>query len=87
MQQVPTECCLARGPAGETPSPEMVAASGEKERLSQLRTVVWFVILAALLLVTNLMHPTIRSAFGPGRAQIDMPPEVLAFRDPLKRFG
>jgi len=72
--------------AGETPSPEMVAASGEKEGLEPRTAVACFagvvLLLVALLLVsgkTTLL----------GRAPLPLPPDVLAFkaREMLKQFG
>jgi hypothetical protein len=74
--------------AGETPSPEMVAASGEKEGFSARTAVLCFVGVVVLIAAGTLMSPRL-SLFGPGRAQIDIPPEALAFRaqDILKQLG
>jgi serine/threonine-protein kinase len=72
--------------AGETPSPEMVAASGEKEGLQPRTAVACFagvvVLLVALVLVSS------KSTLL-GRAPLPLPPDVLAFkaREMLKQFG
>ena len=72
--------------AGETPSPEMVAASGEKEGLQPRTAMVCFagvlVLLAALVLISN--KTTLL-----GRAPLPLPPDALAFkaREMLKQFG
>ena len=72
--------------AGETPSPEMVAASGEKEGFQPRTAVACFagvlLLLAALVLIsgkTTLL----------GRAPLPLPPDALAFkaREMLKQFG
>ena len=72
--------------AGETPSPEMVAASGEKEGLRPRTALLCFagaivslVILAVGSHFLNLL----------ARAPLDLPPEVLAFQAQamLKQFG
>ena len=71
--------------AGETPSPEMVAASGEKEGFSTRTAVLCFVGGVVLFLA-----PFPRGGvFEPGRSQIDLPPEALAFhaQDILKQLG
>src|SRR5580704_9450617 len=64
--------------AGETPSPEMVAASQEKEGFSS-RTAMLVFLAGVVLLVAPLMRSGVE-LLGPGRAQIDIPPEALAFR-------
>jgi serine/threonine-protein kinase len=72
--------------AGETPSPEMVAASGEKEGLQPRTAVACFVgvlvLLVALMLISN--KTTLL-----GRAPLPLPPDALAFkaREMLKQFG
>ncbi len=72
--------------AGETPSPEMVAASGEKEGLRPRTAVACFVgvvlLLVALVLLSN--KTTIV-----GRAPLPLPPDALAFkaREMLTGFG
>ena len=73
--------------AGEIPSPEMVAASQEKEGFS-VRTAVLVFLAGVALLVAPLMRPRL-DLFGPGRAQIDIPPDALAFRaqEILKQLG
>jgi hypothetical protein len=73
--------------AGETPSPEMVAASQEKEGFSS-RTATLVFLAGVVLLVAPLMRSGVE-LLGPGRAQIDIPPEALAFRaqDILKQLG
>jgi serine/threonine-protein kinase len=72
--------------AGETPSPEMVAASQEKEGFTPRTAILCFaatlVFLAAgtfLATKTTLLN----------RVRLDIPPEVLAFRaqELLKQFG
>jgi hypothetical protein len=72
--------------AGETPSPEMVAASGEKEGLDSRIAVACFagvvVLLVALVLASG-------KATLLGRAPLPLPPDALAFqaRQMLKQFG
>ena len=72
--------------AGETPSPEMVAASGEKEGLQPRTAVACFagvvLLLVALVLVSG------KSTLL-GRAPLPLPPDALAFkaREMLKQFG
>jgi hypothetical protein len=72
--------------AGETPSPEMVAASGEKEGLQTRTAIACFagvvLFLVALVLIsgkTTLL----------GRAPLPLPPDALAFKsqEMLKQFG
>jgi len=74
--------------AGETPSPEMVAASGEKEGFSARTAVLCFVAGVVLLAAVTLMRPSL-GLLGPRRARIDFPPEALAFRaqDILRQLG
>jgi hypothetical protein len=74
--------------AGETPSPEMVAASGEKEGFSA-RTAVLCFVGGVMLLAANIPLFQRNNLLGPGKAQIDMPAEALAFRaqDILKQLG
>ena len=72
--------------AGETPSPEMVAASAEKEGLDTRTAVACFVaivlMLGALVLVANKTTLI-------GRAPLPLPPDALAFkaREMLKGLG
>jgi hypothetical protein len=72
--------------AGETPSPEMVAASREKEGLQPRTALTCFagvvLMLAALVLVSG-------KATLLGRAPLPLPPDALAFktRELLKQFG
>jgi serine/threonine-protein kinase len=72
--------------AGETPSPEMVAASTTKEGLST-RTAVLLFIATAILVGLNLVSAN-RSRLLQ-TARLDIPPDGLAFRaqDLLKQFG
>ena len=74
--------------AGETPSPEMVAASGEKEGFSA-RTAAWcfasaLVLLALLVVASNRVRDTVDAL-----APLEIPPDGLAFRaqDILKQLG
>jgi serine/threonine-protein kinase len=72
--------------AGETPSPEMVAASGEKEGLRPRTAVACFLgvglLLVALVLLSNKTTLV-------GRAPLPLPPDALAFkaREMLTGFG
>ena len=72
--------------AGETPSPEMVAASGEKEGL-QPRTAVACFVSVVLLLVALVLISSKTTLLG--RAPLPLPPDALAFkaREMLKQFG
>ena len=72
--------------AGETPSPEMVAASGEKEGL-QPRTAVMCFVSVVLLLVALVLISKQTTLLG--RAPLPLPPDALAFkaREMLKQFG
>jgi serine/threonine-protein kinase len=72
--------------AGETPSPEMVAASGEKEGLQPRTAVACFVGLLVLLVALVLLSNTTTLL---GRAPLPLPPDALAFkaREMLKQFG
>jgi len=74
--------------AGETPSPEMVAASGEKEGFSA-RTATLCFAGAVILLLVALLAVQSSSLLGAGRAEINIPAEALAFRaqDILKQLG
>ena len=72
--------------AGETPSPEMVAASGEKEGFSARAAVLCFVgvvVFGALSFQMAALQGVL------ARARIDLPPEALAYRaqDILKQLG
>jgi serine/threonine-protein kinase len=72
--------------AGETPSPEMVAASGEKEGL-QPRTAIACFAGVVLLLVALVLLSSKTSLLG--RAPLPLPPDALAFkaREMLTGFG
>jgi serine/threonine-protein kinase len=72
--------------AGETPSPEMVAASAEKEGFSPRIAVLCFASLIASLIVLALF---LYMGDLLTKAPINIPPEVLAFRaqEMLKEFG
>src|SRR5215510_14506891 len=72
--------------AGETPSPEMVAASTEKEGLSPRAAVSCFALfIAALTTGTWLVYPGFVTTY----ARPDLPPDAMAYRakDILKRLG
>jgi hypothetical protein len=73
--------------AGETPSPEMVAASGEKEGFSP-RT-AWLSLAGIVLSIAVVLLPPVSRISLLGKAPVEIPPEVLAFRaqDMLKEFG
>ncbi|HEY6343516.1 MAG TPA: hypothetical protein VIY49_18620 [Bryobacteraceae bacterium] len=72
--------------AGETPSPELVAASGEKEGFSSRTAVLCFLLImlgaieASMLLKNSRLFRI---------ARIDIPPDALAFRSQeiLKQLG
>ena len=72
--------------AGETPSPEMVAASGEKEGFGVRAAVLCFagVIVALAAMVFFSAKTTLL-----GVAPLPLPPDALAFqaREMLKQFG
>ena len=72
--------------AGETPSPEMVAASGEKEGL-QPRTAIACFTGVVLLLVALVLISSKTTLLG--RAPLPLPPDALVFkaREMLKQFG
>jgi hypothetical protein len=72
--------------AGETPSPEMVAASSEKEGFSPRAAWLCFAGIVASLVIAFL--PPASQAMLLNKAPVDIPPEVLAFRaqDILKGF-
>jgi serine/threonine-protein kinase len=63
--------------AGETPSPEMVAASQEKEGFSSRTAWLCFVALLALLVAVSAIHGKLDLQ---ARAPLDIPPDALAFR-------
>ncbi|MBZ5635273.1 MAG: serine/threonine protein kinase [Acidobacteriia bacterium] len=63
--------------AGETPSPEMVAASGEKEGFRP-RTAVLCLVAVVLSLIVGI--PLAQKTSLLGRAPLKIPPEVLAYR-------
>jgi predicted Ser/Thr protein kinase len=72
--------------AGETPSPEMVAASQEKEGFSTRTAVLCFAVSIACLATLGIVgrHLNLLS-----RAPLDYPPDVLAFQAQgmLRAFG
>jgi serine/threonine-protein kinase len=72
--------------AGETPSPEMVAASGEKEGFSPRTAVACFAGIVLCLVAIPLITGKIGLL---SRAQLKIPPEALAFRaqEILKQLG
>jgi serine/threonine-protein kinase len=72
--------------AGETPSPEMVAASQEKEGFSPRTAVLCFLAVLAWLAMVALFTGT-NSVVS--KAPIDTPPEALAFhaQEILKQLG
>jgi serine/threonine-protein kinase len=63
--------------AGETPSPEMVAASQEKEGFSNRVTILLFAAIAVLLLPTAWSTGLVTIS---GKARIGTPPDALAYR-------
>jgi serine/threonine-protein kinase len=72
--------------AGETPSPEMVAASEEKEGFSIPTAVLCFLgIVVSVIAGFTLAGKTTFL----GRARLDIPPDALAYRaqEILKQFG
>ncbi|MGC2330334.1 MAG: serine/threonine-protein kinase [Candidatus Acidiferrales bacterium] len=73
--------------AGETPSPEMVAASGEKEGFSPRTAILCFAPIVALTAV--LFLPVMVRTTLLGKVPIDIPPEALEFRaqDILRQLG
>jgi Protein kinase domain len=76
--------------AGETPSPEMVAASGEKEGFTRRTAILCFAGILLTIAATSLVRPLARGGVPLlHRIPTDIPPEVLAFRaqDMLKQFG
>jgi Protein kinase domain len=72
--------------AGETPSPEMVAASGETEGLRPL--VAWLLLAGTIVAVTAAILLSAQAMLY-RRVPIDMPPEALAqrARDILRNAG
>jgi len=74
--------------AGETPSPEMVAASGEKEGFSPRTAMRCFAVVLILLALLVLVPTPERGALI-GLAPLEIPPDGLAFRaqDILKQLG
>ncbi len=70
--------------AGETPSPEMVAASGEKEGFSPRTAILCFVGIVVSVALAAFAWPNFLN-----KAQVNIPPEALAFRaqDVLKQLG
>jgi len=72
--------------AGETPSPEMVAASGEKEGFTARTGVLCFAgVIVALVAMAFLSAKTTLLGVAP----LPLPPDALAFqaREMLKQFG
>ena len=76
--------------AGETPSPEMVAASSEKEGFDARTAILCFIGIVVTMVAAFILLPLLRGA-APLLRKIPagVPPEVLAFRaqDMLKQFG
>jgi len=74
--------------AGETPSPEMVAASGEKEGFSPRTAARCFAAILVLLALTVFVSSPERGALL-ALAPLEIPPDGLAFRaqDILKQLG
>jgi serine/threonine-protein kinase len=72
--------------AGETPSPEMVAASGEKEGLQPRTAIACFVGVVLMLVAVVLLSGKTTLL---GRAPLPLPPDALADRARvmLKQFG
>lgn len=72
--------------AGETPSPEMVAASGTREGFRTSVAVCLFLFVAAGMFATGRLAGR---ASIVGRAPIELSPEVLEFKaqEMLKQFG
>jgi serine/threonine-protein kinase len=72
--------------AGETPSPEMVAASQEKEGFQPRTAWLCFVSVLALLAAISLLDAKLGL---PARAPLETPPDGLAFRARtiLEQFG
>src|SRR5580704_1934647 len=72
--------------AGETPSPEMVAASAEKEGFGPREAVACFVGILVWLAVSALITAKLSIL---SRAELNIPPDGLAFRaqDILKQLG
>jgi serine/threonine-protein kinase len=72
--------------AGETPSPEMVAASGEKEGFGAT-TATWCFAGVVLAVVASVFFGGYASVVS--RSRLDLPPEALAYRaqDMLQRLG
>lgn len=72
--------------AGETPSPEMVAASQEKEGLAPRTAIACFVATLVLLVAGTFLNAKTSLL---SKVRLDIPPEVLAFRaqELLKQLG
>ena len=72
--------------AGETPSPEMVAASREKEGLQARTALTCFAAVVLMLVALVLVSGKLTLL---GRAPLPLPPDALAFkaREMLKQFG
>lgn len=72
--------------AGEMPTPEMVAASGEKEGFTP-RQAGWCCAAVVAAMVLAALYG--RGASVASRARLEIPPEALAYRarDMLKRLG
>jgi len=63
--------------AGETPSPEMVAASTEKEGFSPGAALIWFIAVLVLLVPAAVSFSWSRLE---RRAPVTLPPDALAYR-------
>jgi len=76
--------------AGETPSPEMVAASSEKEGFDARTSILCFAGIIVTMVAAFIFLPLLRGGAPLLRKiPMDAPPEVLAFRaqEMLKQFG
>lgn len=63
--------------AGETPSPDMVAASDEKEGVSPRHATICFLAFLPLLAAISLFSDTVTLL---GHSPVDIPPDALAFK-------
>ena len=72
--------------AGETPSPEMVAASQEKEGFTSATAWLSFLAVIVMLAASGLRNPFTELV---RHVPLDFPPEVLAFKaqDILRQLG
>ncbi len=72
--------------AGETPSPELLAAAGESEGLHPMIALAWLAAAVALIITAGLLQANWSLT---AKVQLDAPPEALArdARGILKDFG